>query len=170
MNSASFQSSRQRGATLIVALIMIALISLLVINAFTLSSSNLKAVGNMQAREEVIAAANQALEIVAGSPFTNGPVAQEINVDINKDGTSDYTVQVAAPRCIRAARVPSEDRCDVNLQALCAETDWHTDWDIAGTVVDAVTGARVVIHHGVRARITHVQKTAVCSSPSATPA
>ncbi|UUZ64284.1 hypothetical protein LP417_03665 [Polaromonas sp. P1-6] len=38
----------QSGATLVVALIMLTLITLLVVNAFTLSSSNLKAVGNMQ--------------------------------------------------------------------------------------------------------------------------
>ena len=48
---------------------MLALITLLVVNAFTLSSSNLKAVGNMQAREETMAAANQALTELGHEPW-----------------------------------------------------------------------------------------------------
>ncbi len=65
--------SPQRGATLIIGLIMIVLISLIVINAFTLSSSNFKSVVNMQIRDEASAAANQAVEQVIGSDFTSTP-------------------------------------------------------------------------------------------------
>ena len=48
----------QRGITLFVGLIMLVLITLMVTSAFTLSTSNLKSVGNMQARDEAIAAAD----------------------------------------------------------------------------------------------------------------
>ena len=157
---------RQSGATLIVALIMLTLITLLVVNAFTLSSSNLKAVGNMQAREESIAAANQALELVVSSSFTTAPVAQEINVDINKDGTTDYTVAVAAPRCIKVKEVPNPDKCDEDLKDLCAASNWHTDWDLEATVKDSATGADVVMHQGVRVKLSSAQRTAVCGTPT----
>ena len=156
----------QNGATLIVALIVLTLITLLVVNAFTLSSSNLRAVGNMQARDETIAAANQALELVISSSFTDALVAQEVNVDINKDGTTDYTVAVGLPRCIRATEVPNPDKCDEALKALCAENNWHTEWDLQATVGDPVSGASVVVNQGVRVKLTNSQKTAVCATPS----
>jgi hypothetical protein len=161
----SRRAQAQQGATLIVALIMLTLITLLVLNAFTLSSSNLKAVGNMQVRDESIAAANQAVELVVSSSFTDAPVAQEVNVDINKDGATDYTVAIATPTCIKATEVPNPDKCDENLKALCAENNWHTDWDLRATVGDAASGASVVVHQGVRVKLTNAQKTAVCATP-----
>jgi type II secretory pathway pseudopilin PulG len=162
----STRRAAQEGATLIVALIVLTLITLLVVNAFTLSSSNLKAVGNMQARDESIAAANQAIELVVSSSFTDAPVAQEVNVDINKDGTTDYTVAIAVPKCIKATEVPNPDKCDENLKALCAENNWHTEWDLEATVGDAVSGASVVVHQGARVKLSNGQKTAVCATPS----
>jgi type II secretory pathway pseudopilin PulG len=158
---------RERGATLVVALIMLTLITLLVVNAFTLSSSNLKSVGNMQSRDEAIAAANQAIELVVSSSFTDAPVAQEVNVDINKDGTTDYTVQIAVPTCVKATEIPNPDKCEESLKALCAANDWHTDWDLQATVSDPASGASVVIHQGARVKLSNSQKTAVCSTPSA---
>lgn len=156
----------QRGATLVIALIMLTLITLVVLNAFNLTSSNLKAVGNMQAREESIAAANQAVELVVSSSFTSAPVAQEINVDINKDGTTDYTVAVSTPRCVKAIEVPNPDKCDEDLKALCAANNWHTDWDLEAKVKDAASGADVVLHQGVRVKLSNSQKTAVCNTPT----
>lgn len=156
----------QRGATLVVALIMLTLITLLVVSAFTLSSSNLKAVGNMQARDESIAAANQAIELVISSSFTDAPVGQEVNVDIDKNGTTDYTVTVAAPQCIKAVEVPNPDKCDEDLKPLCAENNWHTTWDIRATVGNTATGAAVVVHQGARIKLTNSQKTAVCATPA----
>lgn len=158
--------ARQAGATLVVALIMLALITLLVVNAFTLSSSNLKAVGNMQARDESIAAANQALELVVSSAFTDAPVAQEVNVDINKDGTTDYTVAVSVPRCIKATVVPNPDKCDEDHPELCASPDWHTEWDLKAQVADAASGAAVTVHEGVRVKLSSSQKASVCATPT----
>ena len=83
------QRAAQRGATLVVGLIMLVLITVMVTSAFTLSSSNLKSVGNMQARDEAIAAGNRAIEQISASPFTDDPVAEEINVDIDTDGAPD---------------------------------------------------------------------------------
>ncbi len=160
------RQARQRGATLVVALIVLTLITLLVVNAFTLSSSNLKAVGNMQARDESLAAANQAIELVISSSFTDAPVAQEVNVDINKDGTNDYMVSIALPRCIKAIEVPNPDKCDENLKTLCAENNWHTEWDVQATVGDAASGASVVVNQGVRVKLTNFQKTSVCATPA----
>ena len=101
--------NHQRGAAMVVGLIMLMLITLTVIGAFALSQGNLKAVGNIQVRNEAVAAANRAIEEVvtsllpASAPLTT-PVATESNVDINNDGKVDYIVQIAAPTCVRVAK------------------------------------------------------------------
>jgi len=61
--------------------------------------------------------------------------------------------------------VPNPDKCDENLKALCAENNWHTDWDLKAVVGDAASGASVVVHQGARAKLTNAQKTAVCATP-----
>lgn len=156
----SARASVQRGATLIIGLIMLVLITLIVVNAFTLSSSNLKSVGNMQVREEAIAAANRAVELVLSSAFTDAPIAQSINVDINNDGTNDYVVAVAAPTCVRALVAASTAPSDTEMSS--SGSTWNTDWDIDASVTDAATGASVRVRQGVRVLLSSTQKTAVC--------
>ncbi len=157
------RARHQRGATLIVGLIMIVLITLIVVNAFTLSSSNLKQVNNMQLRDEALSAANQAIEQVISSPFTNAPTAETINVDLNKDGTTDYVVQIALPSCGRAVQATVAALSDVELgSAMSSGGSWNTEWDLSATVTDAASGASVVVKEGVRVLLTDTQKTAVC--------
>lgn len=153
----------QRGATLIIGLIMIVLITLIVVNAFNLSSSNLKSVGNMQVREEAIAAANIALEAVISNNFTGAPAATSDTVDINKDGTDDYTVAVAIPVCTRATRATEAAPSDVELGTeMSSGSTWNTDWDLDATVVDQASGASVRVRQGVRVLLAQAQKEASC--------
>jgi len=153
----------QRGATLIVALIMIALITLLVVNAFTLSSSNLKAVTNMQMRDESVAAANQAIEQLVGSAFYNAQASQTFSIDINKDGTDDFAVVTGKPSCIRAYISQKGSPSDVELgKAMASGSTWNTDWDVEATVTDSATGASVKMHQGVRALLTLTEKELLC--------
>src|SRR3989304_9254687 len=56
------QYHRQTGATLIVALIMLVMMSILAVSAINLSTINLKIVGNMQAQKTMDAAAQDAIE------------------------------------------------------------------------------------------------------------
>jgi Tfp pilus assembly protein PilX len=153
----------QRGATLVVALIMLALITLLVVNAFTLSSSNLKAVGNMQIRDEAVAAANKAVEQIISTNFTNPLSAHNVSVDINNDGTQDYAVAVAMPTCAKAAIFTAALPSDVELgSSMTAGGTWYTDWDILATVTDTATGASVKVRQGVTVVLSQAQKTVAC--------
>jgi len=143
---------RQRGISLVVGLILLVLITLVVTSAFMLSSTNLKAVGNMQYRDEAIAAANAAIEQVISSDviFLN-PVAQAVVV-------GDYTVQVAAPVCLYAVAVNTATSNDPNPNILIEGAGGgggggafqDTYWDIAATVDDGLTGAAVVAHQGIK--------------------
>ena len=152
----------QNGATLIIGLIMLVLITLIVLSAFTFSSSNLKSVGNMQVREEAIAAANLAIEQVIGSPFTDAPTAQEFNVDINKDGTNDFVVAVEAPMCIKALIASTPGNTQIGFNTGGGGSTWNTEWDINSRVIDTASGASVQIRQGVRVRLSDDQKNRVC--------
>lgn len=153
----------QDGATLIVGLIMLALITLLVTTAFTLSNTNLKSVGNMQFRNEALAAANKAIEQVASSSFTVTPTMQTIPVDIENDGTPDYTVVVAPPVCVRAAPAGVTTISSLSLGSSMSQvTDWNTIWEIDATVTDPASGALVRARSGVRVVRSQAQKNAEC--------
>lgn len=170
MNPAKLR--RQKGVTLIVGLIMLILITLMVTTAFTLSSTNLKSVGNMQFRNESIAAANKAIEQVVGTNFDTGfssvPVAQIIPYDINNDGVADYTVAVASPVCIQTTEVAgsgSEGACtSATLEGFsgCGTANYSTLWDIDATVTDAVSGATVRVRQGLRVELTSDRKASLC--------
>jgi Tfp pilus assembly protein PilX len=154
---------RQRGATLIIGLILLVLISLIVVNAVTLSSSNLKAVGNMQSRNESVAAANQAIERLISAQFYEAVGTQTFTVDINGDGTDDYSVTLAQPVCLgwKQANVaaPSDVEMPVTMQYAA---EYQTDWDVQANVADSSTGASVEVHEGVRKRLSQSQKDTVC--------
>jgi len=64
----------QRGAALIVSLIMLLLISILAVTAFRLGKSNLQIVGNIQQRSQAIGAAQTAIDqVISNIQFTQTP-------------------------------------------------------------------------------------------------
>lgn len=152
----------QRGITLLVGMIMLVLITLMVTTAFTLSTTNLKSVGNMQARNEAIAAANVAIEQVLSSAFTDAPAAESINVDIDNDDKVDYVVSIATPVCIRASQDSSAPPSSVSLPTLSVASTWNTLWEIEATVDDARTGAKVTVRSGTRVLLGEAKKQLVC--------
>ena len=154
---------RQRGMTLLVGMIMLMLITMLVTTAFTMSTSNLKSVGNMQAHDQAIAAANIALEQVLSSPFTATPQAETINVDNNNDGITDYEVAIATPVCIRASIDALATKSDIDNPLLSTIDQWNTIWDVQAVVTNANTGANTTVSAGMRVLLTQTQKETVCS-------
>lgn len=163
---------QEQGVTLIVGLILLILITLMVTTAFTLNTTNLKSVGNMQFRNESISAANQAIETVIGTSFPTGftslPPQQTITFDINNDGNSDYTVVVYTPTCLSVATitgVSSSGSCGGFRSgglAGCQSSNFNTLWQVDATVTDSVSGAQVTVTQGFRQEISQTQKTAVC--------
>lgn len=152
---------RERGATLVVALIMLLLFTLLVSGAFTLSTVNLKAVGNIQARDEALAAANTGLELKISQDFTATPAASTSNVDINNDGVVDYVANIAAPECIRATVAQAVDPSSANLPGMSSST-WNTVWLLQSQVTNVANGATVLARAGVRVLLSEAQYQAKC--------
>ena len=164
-------SRRQSGATLVVGLIMLVLITLMVTTAFMLSSTNLKAVGNMQFRDGAVAAANYAIEQVMTTPFTTTPPQNPLAVDLNNDQVTDYSVTVAQPACLRAIREPGASSpgtaSSVTLGIPPSVVFYQTVWDIDATVQDAVTGASARMRQGFRLRLNQAQCDATVCAPCA---
>lgn len=153
----------QRGATLVVGLIMLVLITLVVTSAFLLSTGNLRAVGNMQFRNEAIAAANRAIELKIGSNFAVPTPENALPVDLTGDGQADYFVDIATPTCIRATVASPTAASSLSLgAAMTTSSNWNTIWDIDAVVNDAKTGAAIRIRQGVRVLLTQAQKNAAC--------
>jgi len=157
----------QRGVALVVGLIMLVLITVMLIAALNIGTANFRAVSNMQFREEAIAAANQAIEQVTSSNFSAAPAAEEVIVDIDNDGDTDYAVQVAQPQCVGATPASSADPSSKLLPpAMTIGSTWNTVWDLQATVArddpNNVGGAAVVVRAGVRTLLTEAQKNTVC--------
>ncbi len=157
----------QRGATLVVGMVMLVVITLMVTTAFTLSTANLKSVGNMQYHNEAIAAGNMAIEKVLGTPFTAVPSTDQALVDINNDEINDYLVSFAVPVCVRASVASPPSLSSLTLQTMSNSSTWNTVWDIDATVTPTsdnpgAHGATVRMHAGVRVLLTQSVKNAVC--------
>ena len=166
--TASASPGSQRGATLVVGLIMLVLITLLVTSAFTLSTSGLKSVGNMQSRDEAIAAGNKAIEQVVSSPFTASPAGDTILIDLNNDGITDYVVTLNTPICVSVAEIPGTTVAPSSISLgstfnTSTSNLFETVWDLDASVADPNgSGAAVRVHQGVRVLLTQTQINAVC--------
>jgi Flp pilus assembly protein TadG len=154
--------SRQKGvATIFVAMILLILITLLVTSAYTLSTINLKAVGNMQVREEAIAAANKAIELSMGNELWTFP-AQSLDIDINNDSVNDYLVFIAAPVCVRATPANITTASSVTLLGFSSTSAWNAVWELDATATEESSGTRVRVRHGVRILMSETDKDLYC--------
>jgi Tfp pilus assembly protein PilX len=177
---------RQRGATLVVSLIMLLLITLLAISSFTLGKSNLQIVGNMQQRNQAFAAADAAVAtVISSAQFTVTPtnaipapcngVANTTCVDVNGTGVTGVNVLVAlACDSIQPILVsqldfanPNDAGClvgasqnfGVNGASNNNSMCSNSVWDVQASATDAMSGANYVVDQGVAVR---VPSTALC--------
>ena len=127
---------RQRGATLIIALIMLVLLTLFALTAVNTSNTNLRIVSNMQIRSEAFNAAQQAIETVISTPeFLSNPAAAVLNpcgpantlcMDVNGDNVPDYTVVLLpntgpkpGPGCIKARAIKNSELTTSAADIVC---------------------------------------------------
>jgi Tfp pilus assembly protein PilX len=132
----------ERGATLVVVLIMLVVLTLFAISGINLSNLNMKAVGNAQFRKAAEVAGQNAIE-QALSSNTNfyspkAPVAVA--------APSGMTVTVGNRVCLS-----SDVASGYSLaQSIVPEDNY---WEVPVTVVDNVSGASVAMHQGTRIRM-----------------
>lgn len=131
---------RQRGAVLLVSLIILMIITLFVVSSANLTSSDLRIVGNLQSKMTISRSVQQAIEEVLSNVnnFTS-PAAQSITVN-------GIPVAISAPVCLGTS--PAAGYTAVNNITL-----YDTNWSVTATATDALTGATATINQGVRIRL-----------------
>ena len=157
---------KQRGAiTIFISMIMLLLITLLIVNMFTLSTTNLRAVGNVQTRAEGQAAAEKIIEEInlEDAALAAFQTSRTETVDINQDGVAEFSVDVPPPVCVRATAANTTTSSSVTLPGFSAGGAWNTIWEITAVATEITTGTRVSVVHAVRYLMTDVEKNAVCA-------
>lgn len=179
---------RQRGVSLLIALILLAAITFLSLSAFNSSTTNLRAVGNTEARQEARAAAQAAIDLtISNTLFTTDPVAvaaAPVDIDIDGDGLVDYQpVLQPPPACTRVVAlrmndldpaVPADLACmgsgnqrhgiesdGAVIEAgksLCANSEWL----IRAQTSDPRTGVQVALNQGIGVRILETDSENFC--------
>ena len=142
----ALRKNRQRGAVLIVSLIMLVVLTLLAVSGIRSSSVNLRIAGNMQMQAEASAAAQQAIEeVISNTNFTlAAPAPKPVGL---------YTVTFDPPVCQSAKPVtkvdpglPADGSC---LGSTGSPYCYWTTWDIAASAIDPKTGATTKLHQGI---------------------
>jgi PilX N-terminal len=126
------QVRRQDGATLIVALIMLILLTMLGLSSVNLGNSNLQVVGNMQQRNEVINAAQSRIEtVISSNDFSLGTVPASVTdpvlVDARGTGVPDVRVTIAPPVATKCAGAESTISNLVDTSAYPVSTQAEID-------------------------------------------
>lgn len=142
---------RQSGATLLVVLVMLVMITLFVVSMIRLSSTNLKVVGNMQAQRALEASAQQAIEnsISTYAFFSDaaGNTGQwPAGTNTLYPNVNGYQIAISRPAC-----VSSTTATKYTLTSNIAPED--TNWEVSAGSTDPVTGAQVNLSQGVRMRL-----------------
>ena len=145
------QLQPQRGATLLVVLVMLVMITLFVMSMIRLSSTNLRVVGNMQAQRALESSAQQAIEERIGSiAFFNDAAGNTGlwagNVATITSMVNGYTVTISRPSCIF-----SQPATGYSATSNISPED--TNWEVATSSSDPVTGAQTSIVQGVKIRL-----------------
>ena len=133
---------QQKGAVLFIALVLLLIMTLFAVSSINLSTVNLKIVGNMQAIRTMDSDAQDAIEQTLSNMgnFSLTPAASTITSSIS-------TVTVAAPECI-------DSRVATGYSAVAGDIiPEDNTWELVATVTDNVTGATSTIHQGVEIRM-----------------
>lgn len=174
-------SSSQRGATLLVSLIILVLMTLLGVSSFMLGKSSMQTVGNMQQRNEAMAAAQETIEeTVSKTHFFESPAnaipggcaANTKCVDVNADGKADVTVKLATPTCIQAkvvqvAALNLADKEDAGCTIGAQQGQFAVEgavtgnsicadslWELSAEATDNVTESKVTVAQGAAVRVS----------------
>lgn len=179
----------QQGATLVIAMIFLILMSLFAVTAFKNSTSNLRIVGNMQSRQEAIAVGQKALEqTISSAYFTTNPAnvaATPVQVDIDGNGTVDYTATLnPQPHCYRTKAIKSNElnpSLPADLACMKSSTVQqggldtpdaaasagnslcaNSEWNIGAKVVDVRSGTKVIVNQGIAVRVLETDAANAC--------
>lgn len=179
MNTRSTPRQRERGITLVVALVMLLALSLLAVWGYNSSTANMRIVGNTQARQETLAAAQAAVEKTISSPLfvqhAADVAASPVPVDLDGDGAADLDARLnPQPACYRVRVIkvneldpgsPADLNCmgsssaqnsGIEIEGAAPPTGdslcADSEWNVRAEVTDARSNAHVAVNQGIGIR------------------
>lgn len=166
---------RQQGMTLVVALVMLVVLTLLVVSAIRFGNINLRIAGNVQSETEASAAAQVAIETMVTTINASSNISTITNQNMTiATGGRDYAVTVTKPACIfnkninnseldpaKAADLPCFETTDTeklvtanNTLTTVPTACKNQQWDVQASVDDsAKSGAKTTMLQGVSVRV-----------------
>ena len=180
---------KQQGVVLLIGMMMLILLTLMAVAAVKFGTANFTLVNNQQRRGEAVRAAEQVIDQIisnqeiamTGGTNLFGTVNNTVQVDINGDGTADYTVTVNAPVCIKRqvvsqsilnfavpddlACAKSVDQASLGVEgsaagdSLCSEVVW----DVNAAAVDAFGQNSIAVVQGIGQRVATTKIATVCN-------
>ncbi|NVO04648.1 MAG: pilus assembly PilX N-terminal domain-containing protein [Rhodoferax sp.] len=170
---------RQRGATLVMAMIFVVIMALFATIAFNTSTGSMRVIGNMQARQEAISVAQKAIEqTISSTDFATKPstvAATPILVNIDGGAVTYVASMLPTPTCYRTKVIKTSEldlssaadmSClqsgkveqggiDIAGSANTAGNSMcsNTEWNIGASVTDPSSGTVVVANQGVALRV-----------------
>ncbi len=150
-------NTRQKGAALLISLMMLVILTLLGISAVNMSTINFKIIGNRQASMESSVRTQNAIEtILSDINYFSNPGTNEIVTFTDQISGDTQNINVTPRRCYNKKTAPG-----YSLTWGLAPED--SNWEVVANYTDNSTGANATIHQGVKIRMTSG------SCPQATP-
>lgn len=142
----------QRGATLMVSLIILVMLTLFAISMINSSSLGLRIASNFQSQKVMEQGANQALEDFISVPANFDIATTTTPVCVDGAGvscTGGYHVIISMPACLRGSPAPGYSKKVGEL----APDD--VDWEVTAAIVDPNDNSKAYmrITEGVRVRM-----------------
>jgi Tfp pilus assembly protein PilX len=165
---------RQEGMTLVVALVMLIVLTLLVVSAIRFGNINLRIAGNVQSETEATAAAQVAIETMVttinASPNISAIANQTMTIST---GAVSYPVTVTKPGCLFNKNInnaeldpskPGDQACFEGTDTEKLITAGNTlttaptackdqQWDVTASVDDNKSGVKTSLLQGVSVRV-----------------
>lgn len=160
MLSPRILQQRQRGTTLLIALIFLVILTLFAVSGMNTGVINLRTANNAQMMIEAEYAAQQQIEALINTvtPFVTATMgtATTTNVDVNGDSVTDFVVVTQPPICMSMVPAPGYS------YEFAASAPKDTVWQVSATASDSVFGATSTMRQGVKVRLPI---TATCVNP-----
>lgn len=146
---------RQQGISMVMSLIMLVVLTMIAISATYSTNSSMRIVGNMQMKDEAQIAAQYAIDSVLSNlnNFTT-PVAQTLSVDMDNNGTADYSVTTSPPVCLFS----SSEGLPANETGVSGAE--MTYWEFTAQVTHVPSGSKSKITFGLNTALLPYMATA----------
>lgn len=177
MHSPHYIRTRQHGATLVVALVMLTLMTLITLAAINISAGNFKIISNVQFQQEATAAGQAAInQVLSKGSNLSEPDTSPRDLVVAVNGV-DYSVALDKP-CLRSARditsMPLTDpdiwKCTDSAAykpglpagTMCAQVIWQ----VTANVNDDKTNAKVQLVQGAAIRMDKITANLIKKNPA----